>query len=189
MKSCRSYTLPNFKAFCGNSCWDVWVWRLILEDKHLLNCLGVALEFKTPKAKPWVTGMFQDVSVWTARLVSFFPQNELKILPGTVLFYTVWFGTRTKSSGKGHKVKHRRCCQTTRKTLCYCEGDPALAQVAQRGCGVSLLQHTQKPSRQDSGQLTLGGPAWAWRLDQMPTRHPFQPWLCYDSVICMYIVD
>ena len=45
------------------------------------------------------------------------------------------------------------------ETLCYCEGDRALAQVAQRGSGVSLLGGIQKPSGHDPGQPGLGGPA------------------------------
>ena len=45
------------------------------------------------------------------------------------------------------------------ETLFHCEGDGALAQVAQGGCGVSILGDTQKPSGHGLGQQTLGGPA------------------------------
>lgn len=40
----------------------------------------------------------------------------------------------------------------------YCEDDRAVAQVAQRGCGVSFSGNTQKLSRQNPGQCTLGNP-------------------------------
>ena len=47
------------------------------------------------------------------------------------------------------------------ETLFDCEGDRALAQVAQGGCGVSLLGDTQKPSGHSPGQPALGHPAGA----------------------------
>jgi len=40
----------------------------------------------------------------------------------------------------------------------YSEGDQALAQVTQRGCRVSILGDSQKPSGQVPGQLALGSP-------------------------------
>ena len=39
------------------------------------------------------------------------------------------------------------------ETVSHCEGGRALAQVAQGGCGVSILGGIQKPS----GHLTVGG--------------------------------
>ena len=72
-------------------------------------------------------------------------------------------------------------------TLFYCEHHWALAQVAQRGCGVSLLGDIQKPSGHGPGQLALGGPAWAGvLLDQMTSRGPSQPPpLCNRAVDCI----
>ena len=52
----------------------------------------------------------------------------------------------------------------------HCEDDQALAQVGQKGCGVSLeilKSHTH-------GQLSLGEPAWAGRSDKMTPRCSFQ---------------
>ena len=75
-------------------------------------------------------------------------------------------------------LKHGR--SGYRETLFHCEGDQALAQVAQRACGVSILEDIQKPSADGPGQLALGGPAWAAGLDQMASRGPFPasaaPW-------------
>ena len=69
--------------------------------------------------------------------------------------------------GNGHIVIHWQWAQTEmqkvpsehEETLFDCEGDRALAQVAQGGCGVSLLRDTEKPTRHGPGQLALGGPA------------------------------
>ena len=41
-----------------------------------------------------------------------------------------------------------------------CAGDQALAQVAQRGCGISILGDIQEPSGHGYGQVALGGPTW-----------------------------
>ena len=42
------------------------------------------------------------------------------------------------------------------EALSYCDGDQALEQVAQRGCGISILGDTQKLSGHGPGQPTLG---------------------------------
>ena len=52
------------------------------------------------------------------------------------------------------------------------EGDGALEQAAQGGCGVSF-----------SVQLAVGDPASAGGLDLMTHRGPFQPLLFCDSVL------
>ena len=56
------------------------------------------------------------------------------------------------------------------ETLFPCEGDRALAQVAQEGFGVSHLGDTRMPSGRGPGQLAVGGPArggaWTrWTLE------------------------
>lgn len=47
-------------------------------------------------------------------------------------------------TGNRHKQKYRKFCLNMRKKLLYWEGDGALAQVAQRDCGVSFPGNTQK---------------------------------------------
>ena len=55
------------------------------------------------------------------------------------------------------------------------EGDGALAQAAQGGCGVSFSGDTQEPPGHGAVQPALGDPALAGGLDQMTHRGPFQP--------------
>ena len=56
------------------------------------------------------------------------------------------------------------------------EGDGALEQAAQGGCGVSFSGDTQNPPGQGPVQPAVGDPASAGRLDWMIHRGPFQPW-------------
>ena len=63
------------------------------------------------------------------------------------------------------------------------EGDGALAQAAQGGCGVSFSGDIPDPPRQGPVQPALGDPASAGGLDQMTHRGPFQPLPVSDSVI------
>ena len=44
-----------------------------------------------------------------------------------------------RTRGNGHRLKHRKLPLNSRKD-CFTEGDLALAEVAQTGCGVSLLR-------------------------------------------------
>ena len=44
------------------------------------------------------------------------------------------------------------------ETFFYCEGGQALEQVAQRGCGVSILGEVQKLTGRSPGQMALGAP-------------------------------
>ena len=62
------------------------------------------------------------------------------------------------------------------------EGDRALEQAAQGGCGVSFSGDTQDPPGRGPVQPALGDPAWAGGLDWVTHRGPFQPLLFCDSV-------
>ncbi|KAK4806182.1 hypothetical protein QYF61_001105, partial [Mycteria americana] len=77
-------------------------------------------------------------------------------------------GSRDRTRGSGHKLKHGRFHLNIRKVLglflgvfflfvCFFdgEGDQALEQVAQRACGISLLGDIKKPSEHGPGQLAL----------------------------------
>ena len=63
------------------------------------------------------------------------------------------------------------------------EGDGALEQAAQGGCGVSFSGDIQDPPGQGPVQPAVGDPALAGGLDQMTHTGPFQPRKFCDSVI------
>jgi len=62
------------------------------------------------------------------------------------------------------------------------EGDGALGQAAQGGCGVSFSGDIPAPPGQGPVQPGLGDPASAGGLDWVTHRGPFQPLLFCDSV-------
>ena len=78
------------------------------------------------------------------------------------------------------KIKHNK---DDHSGLLHSEGDGALAQAAQGGCGVSFSGDIQDPPGQGPLQSTVGDPASARGLDQMIHRGPFQPLPFCDSVI------
>jgi len=63
------------------------------------------------------------------------------------------------------------------------EGDGALAQAAQRGCGVSFSGDIPDLPGCGAVQPALGDPASAGGLDWVTHRGPCQPLLFCDSVI------
>jgi len=67
--------------------------------------------------------------------------------------------------------------------LLHSEGDGALAQAAQRGCGVSFSGDIQDPTGRGPVQPAVGDPASAGGLDWVTHRGPFQPLPLCDSVI------
>jgi len=66
--------------------------------------------------------------------------------------------------------------------LLHFEGDGALVQDAQRGCGFSFSGDTQDPPGQGPVQPAVGDPASAGGLDWMIHRGPIQPLPFCDSV-------
>ena len=68
-------------------------------------------------------------------------------------------GTR----GNEHTLKYRKLQLDMKKN--FFEGDRALEQAAQRGCGVSFSGDIQNPLGQDPVQPALGEPALAGGLD------------------------
>jgi len=69
------------------------------------------------------------------------------------------------------------------------EGEGALEQAAQGGCGVSFSGDIQDPPGQGPVQPAVGDPASAGGLDYMTHRGPFQPLLFCDSVILTAVLD
>ena len=90
-----------------------------------------------------------------------------------------------RTRGNGHKLKQRKFCLNEEEFL-YSEGDGALEQAAQGGCGVSFSGDIQWISPgQGPVQPAVGDPASAGGLDWMTHRGPFQPLPFCDSVSFM----
>ena len=70
-----------------------------------------------------------------------------------------------------------------KEELLPAEGDGALEQAAQGGCGVSFSGDIQNSPGQGPVQPAVGDPASAGGLDWMTHRGPFQPLPFCDSVI------
>jgi len=76
--------------------------------------------------------------------------------------------------------------KTYEEELLPSEGDGALEQAAQGGCGVSFSGDIQDPPGRGPVQPALCDPASAGGLDQMIPRGPFQPRPFCDSVILRF---
>ena len=72
-----------------------------------------------------------------------------------------------RTRGNWHKLKQRKFCLNMRKSffLLLSEGDEALEQAAQGGCGVSFSGDIQDPPGQGHVQPAVGDPASAGGLD------------------------
>jgi len=80
---------------------------------------------------------------------------------GTRLFSVL---PNDRTSCNGHKLKHRKSHLSIRKSFFYSESDQTLEQVAQRGCGVSIIGNShnlnghspEQPGLADSALQGLG---------------------------------
>ena len=72
-----------------------------------------------------------------------------------------------------------------KENLLYCEGDWAVAQVAQRGCGVFIPGDAEKPSGHGPEEPAVDGLAWAGaaRPDDLQRSLPTSTnlWFCEKS--------
>jgi len=64
-------------------------------------------------------------------------------------------GAQWQDQRQWAQTETQKVLSENEETLFYCEGNRALAQVVQGGCGVSVLGDTQKPSGQGPGQQVV----------------------------------
>jgi len=104
--------------------------------------------------------------------------NAYKYLKDGATLFSVVPSNRTR--GNGHKLKE--VLSEHEEELLHSEGDGALEQAAQGGCGVSFSGDTQNPPGRGPVQPAVGDPASPGGLDQVIHRIPFQPLTFCDSV-------
>ena len=90
---------------------------------------------------------------------------------------TLFSGALWQGKGQWAQTEAEEVPSEHEEELLPSEGDGALEQAAQRGCG-----DIQDPPGRGSVQPALGDPALAGGLDQMIPRGPFQPLPFHDSV-------
>ena len=96
---------------------------------------------------------------------------------------TLFSSAQQQDKGQQAQTEAQEVLSEHEEELLHCEGDGALAQAAQGGCGVSFSGDIQDPPGQGPLQPAVGGPASAVGLDWMARGGPFQPLPFCDSVI------
>ena len=91
-------------------------------------------------------------------------------------------GAQRQDKGQRAQTEAEDVPSEPEEELLHSEGDGALAQAAQGGCGVSFSGDIQDPPGQGAVQPALGDPALAGVLDWVTHRGPFQPQTFCDSV-------
>ena len=96
---------------------------------------------------------------------------------------TLSSGAQRQDKGQRAQTEAQEVPAEPEEELLPSEGDGALAQAAQGGCGVSFSGDIPAPPGQGTVQPAVGDPASAGGLDWGTHRGPFQPPNPYRSVI------
>ena len=93
-----------------------------------------------------------------------------------------------KKKGKKRSIDVQKALAEAERSheLLPSEGDGALAQAAQGGCGVSFSGDIPDPPGQGPLQPAVGDPAWAGGLDWVTHRGPCQPRPFCDIITLSY---
>jgi len=96
---------------------------------------------------------------------------------------TLSSGAQRQDKGQRAQIEAEEVPAEHEEELLPSEGDGALAQAAQGGCGVSFSGDIQAPPGCDAVQPALGDPASAGGLGWVTHRGPCQPRTFCDSVM------
>ena len=88
---------------------------------------------------------------------------------------TLSSGAQRQDKGQWAQTEAEEAPAEDEEELLPSEGDGALAQAAQRGCGVSFSGDIPAPPGFGAVQPALGDPAWAGGWAGWPTEVPSSP--------------
>jgi len=100
---------------------------------------------------------------------------------------TLFSGAQQQDKGQWAQTEAEEVPSEHEEELRPSEGDRALEQAAQGGCGVSFSGDTQDLPGRGPVQPALGDPASAGGLDYMTHRGPFQPLPFCDSKFTRFL--